>query len=248
MLTLDVKRRSWYQILQNQKAGDAQLLKGHGNIASRDEITANIPAPGGTCSALQTQGCVVGDKTTRTDKCNINAATARGALPRAAARWPRRLRLHAECANLRRSPRTRTQPHLAAARQVMREPCWRPWKAGWRRGEQRERAAEEQNTTHAETAKSTKHRMSGDAQVQYLHISLSYLFVTILSKLCLGTRQNLKKKKMREDRHFPKLMGAITSRTTHTNASHSQTSCPLTSSLSIGVPVPRGTQWIDTHI
>ena len=116
-------RTELLKILENQKAGDAQLLKGHGNIASRDEITANIPAPGGTCSALQTQGCVVGDKTTRTDKCNINAATARGALPRAAARWPRRLRLHAECANLRRSPRTRTQPHLAAARQVVREPC-----------------------------------------------------------------------------------------------------------------------------
>ena len=35
----------------------------------------------------------------------------------------------------------------------------------------------------------------------------------------------------------------ITSKT-HTHPSHSQTSRLLTSSLSLGVPVPRGTQWI----
>ena len=40
----------------------------------------------------------------------------------------------------------------------------------------------------------------------------------------------------------------ITSKS-HTHPSHSQTSCPLTSSLSLGVPVPRATQCLrDTQI
>ena len=38
------------------------------------------------------------------------------------------------------------------------------------------------------------------------------------------------------------LDGAPITSTTHTHPSHSQTSCLLTSSLSLGVPVPRATQ------
>jgi hypothetical protein len=62
---VDVKRRSWYQILETIRQAMHNFKKGHGNITSRDEITANIPATCGTCSALQTQGCVVGGNTTQ---------------------------------------------------------------------------------------------------------------------------------------------------------------------------------------